>query len=93
MLGCQIQPDHPSEELEAYYHDDHYQRRALKNCPVPRTAASISPRGTVIPCLDLECGDLRRQSFVEIWNGERYRKFRRVSRKEGRLPVCHRCCV
>lgn len=92
-LEVKFQPDHPLEELEAYYHDENYQRRALKNCPVPWTAASISPSSTVIPCLDLECGDLRRQSFMEIWNGERYRKFRRVFRQEGRLPVCHRCCV
>jgi hypothetical protein len=29
--------------------------------------------------------------FLQVWNGSRFRSFRRLIRREKRLPLCHRC--
>lgn len=91
-FNVQVQPDYPLEELPAYYHVKNYRRNTLTNCAIPWTNASIAPNCRVTPCLELACGDLRENSFLEIWNGSKFRKFRRVIRKVKRFPVCHRCC-
>lgn len=88
-----FQPDHPLDELEDYYHRIRYRRRAITHCYVPWTCAAIDPSAIVIPCMDYYCGDLKKKSFLRIWNGRRYRRFRKVFRKQGRAPLCHRCCV
>ncbi|MCB9898358.1 MAG: radical SAM protein [Planctomycetes bacterium] len=40
----------------------------------------VEPDGRIYPCcigaLGYECGDLRRESFTEIWHGDRYRRLR-----------------
>jgi len=88
-----FQPDHPLEELDDYYHDPNYKRRDVYDCSVPWEGAAIDPSCQVIPCMDYICGDLREESFMDIWNGERYRKFRATIREHGRTPICHRCCI
>ena len=48
---------------------------------------------------DLIMGNLNEQSFEEIWNGPRYREFRRVSsRPGGQVSLdgsceCANCCL
>lgn len=50
--------------------------------------------GTVCPCCEafFKIGNVREQSFREIWNGERYRKFRKnalsLPALKGNVPNC-----
>ncbi|MBN1879329.1 radical SAM protein [bacterium] len=53
----------------------------------------IGPYGTVFPCFSLPMGNLREQRLMDIWNGSRYRAFRRKLRKECIFPGCTGCCV
>jgi MoaA/NifB/PqqE/SkfB family radical SAM enzyme len=53
----------------------------------------IHPNGEVSPCEGFNAGNLNDQTLMEIWNGEKLRRFRRTLRDAGTLPVCHRCCV
>jgi MoaA/NifB/PqqE/SkfB family radical SAM enzyme len=53
----------------------------------------VHPNGEVSPCEGFNAGNLNDQSFMEIWNGERLREFRRTLLRSGTLPVCRRCCV
>ena len=56
--------------------------------------ANIMADGKVYPCshCDMVVGDLNSQSFAEIWNGERFREFRRrVSRPGGAAVFGDRC--
>ena len=70
-------------------------------CRAGQQAASINPRGEVWPCnsLPLPCGDLRKQSFDEIWFGSaeladirdlRWAKIAECNRCELRA-YCQRC--
>jgi hypothetical protein len=43
--------------------------------------AVVSPTGCVYSCLNYCVGNIRKQPLRELWNGERYRRFRkRISR-------------
>ncbi|MGQ9733162.1 MAG: radical SAM/SPASM domain-containing protein [Candidatus Zipacnadales bacterium] len=53
----------------------------------------IYPNGEVSPCEGFTAGNLNEQRFMEIWNGEKLRAFRRKLQTCHSLPVCHRCCV
>ena len=54
----------------------------------------INPNGDVNPCFYIlnSMGNLKNQSFEEIWNSNRYRKFRMKMAKNNMLPICENCC-
>jgi radical SAM protein with 4Fe4S-binding SPASM domain len=66
-------------------------------CLVPWYSTYITARGKVLPCCYLTdeqhvLGDIHEESFEEIWNGARYRAFRRALRENrGQLPGCREC--
>ncbi|MCZ7586955.1 MAG: radical SAM protein [Deltaproteobacteria bacterium] len=53
----------------------------------------INSDGDVYPCqfLYIKMGSVKEKKIHEIWNGERYRRFRALLR-EGLTPGCSRCC-
>ncbi len=63
-------------------------------CSAGYAVAEIHPEGKVYPCLVAfaEIGDLRTQSFREIWYSEKADRIR-VDIKEGRHPICWIDCV
>jgi radical SAM protein with 4Fe4S-binding SPASM domain len=54
----------PAQELRPLHHTP---------CRAGQQAVSINPQGKVWPCnaLPIDCGDLRVQTFAEIWSGSR----------------------
>ncbi|MDP8246851.1 MAG: radical SAM protein [Candidatus Tritonobacter lacicola] len=79
--------------------DDFYNRPgkilAKNYCPIPWTVSQVIANGDVIPltrCFDVVLGNIYRQSFAEIWRGEKMQRFRRALKKQGLFPVCTRCC-
>ena len=55
----------------------------------------ILPNGDVTPCPDFPdyiCGNINEESFMDIWNGERYRRWRLELKKRKLFPICYRCC-
>jgi len=54
----------------------------------------VEPDGEVVFCGDFpdySLGNVRRESFREIWTGERANRFRAKLAREP-LPICARCC-
>lgn len=51
-------------------------------CPQPFFTMQINPDGKIVPCFSFDYpgipGDCNNQSVTEIWNGERFQKFRRT---------------
>lgn len=51
-------------------------------CPQPFFTMQINPDGKVVPCFSFEypeiIGDCNNESITEIWNGEKFKKFRRT---------------
>jgi len=65
-----------------------------KDCLFPWDRAVVTTTGEVLPCCAAPgpFGDLKKQSFEEIWYGPQYSKLR-ASIMEGRLPLMCRTCT
>lgn len=68
------------------------------NCPRPRTKLAINWQGKVLLCCDdyfgkVIMGDANKQSLMEIWNGRRFKLFRKYLRKKrrDRISICKSC--
>ncbi len=87
-------PSLTPEEVYRYYSDA---SSIINNniCLLPWVLVDIRPDGDVTPCADIPdfiAGNVKEKKFMEIWNGERLRTFRKNLRKYGAFPVCPRCC-
>ena len=86
-------PDVPAEKIPEYF-TDFRQTFGHGLCPVAWYFAQVEPDGDVTFCGDFPdyvIGNVRRQSFGEIWRGEKARRFRAKLAREP-LPICARCC-
>jgi radical SAM protein with 4Fe4S-binding SPASM domain len=87
-------PDLAREDIPKYYGDP-TTLFGYGHCIQPWIVAEVMPNGDVATCRDYPdyvCGNLQRDSLLEIWNNERYKAFRNSLRDDGLLPICARCC-
>jgi MoaA/NifB/PqqE/SkfB family radical SAM enzyme len=86
-------PDVPAEQVPEYF-SDFGKTFGHEMCPVAWYFAQVEPDGEVCFCGDFPdyfIGNVRKQSFREIWTGEKAAKFRAKLAREP-LPICARCC-
>ena len=86
-------PDVPAERVPEYFRD-FSQTFGHDLCPVAWYFAQVEPDGEVCFCGDFPdyfIGNVRKQSFREIWTGKKAWRFREKLAKEP-LPICARCC-
>lgn len=86
-------PEFGREELNTFYHSP---SQFLGRIPCMSTwfIAQIMADGEVIPytrCYHVPLGNINQEGFLELWNGEKAKAWRRDLRKEGRFPACSRC--
>lgn len=64
----------------------------LGGCPAGRLYCNIQPNGDMTPCMFMPsypiAGNLRKQSFEEIWNGPVFNELRERTRLTGKCGVC-----
>lgn len=79
------------EDVRNIYYDPTF--AFLNRCLYPWISARINPYGDVIPCTGscLGMGNVLERNFADIWNGERFVRFRRDLRKCGLFPECVKC--
>jgi MoaA/NifB/PqqE/SkfB family radical SAM enzyme len=86
-------PNVPAEKVPEYF-TDFGQTFGHDRCPVAWYFAQVEPDGEVCFCGDFPdyfIGNVRKQSFREIWTGPKAGRFREKLAKEP-LPICARCC-
>ncbi len=90
-IRIRVLPDLSLEETVAYYETP---ARFVKSyrCLRPWDGVYVQPNGNVLPCLNYVAGNVKEHPLPEIWNGERFRRFRRMLRERGAFPACARCC-
>jgi len=68
---------------------------AARTCGVGLSSCLISPYGVVYPCIELRipAGDLRRQSFREIWTTAPILQRLRTNHTWANLPECRVCSL
>lgn len=85
-------PDLNADEIKLQYTDEMF--TFANKCFYAWYATRIDPWGQMYPCwIDIRLGDVREKGFLELWNGQGYREFRRLIRKEKLVPKCTTCCV
>jgi radical SAM protein with 4Fe4S-binding SPASM domain len=66
-------------------------------CSMASNYVKIEPNGEVFPCCrgprELKMGNVNEQSLAEIWNGDKYRDFRRRMNARDYHEVCRTCDV
>jgi len=85
-----IKPD----QVEQYYTNIH-ETFGNDRCYSVWVKSYILPNGDVTPCPDFPdyiTGNITQEKFMDIWNGERYRKWRLELKKRKLFPICYRCC-
>ena len=102
---CDFENGHPlmpEERYSRYRKDARTGRYVIKNplrngCFRMWSSCVITWDGLVVPCCyDKDAahvmGDLNRQSFAEIWNGEKYREFRKkILHDRKSVDICQNC--
>jgi len=87
-------PDLSESQLRRYFSDPGH-TFGHKRCYSPWHTVEIQPNGDVATCRDYPdyvCGNIREEPLPQIFNGERYKRFRRVLKENKLLPICGRCC-
>jgi len=65
-----------------------------KTCLFPLSSCSILPNGDVTFCVDFPdyiIGNIKEDSLLSIWNGEKAEAYRKYLQTNGYLPICSRC--
>jgi len=82
------------EEVEEYYlRPASFMGRKI--CYSPWLNLEIRPNGDATFCPDFPdyiIGNILEETFEEIWNGAKAKKFRRLLLEKGLFPLCSRCC-
>ncbi|MFN2165947.1 MAG: SPASM domain-containing protein, partial [Anaerolineae bacterium] len=71
-------PDLTLEDIPRYFQDQ-YNTFGYKKCIAPWSMVEILPNGDVATCRDYpdyKVGNITEESLLDIWNNERYRRFR-----------------
>lgn len=76
---------------------DEVRERFPHFCSMSTSYVKIEPDGRVFPCCrgprELEMGNVHEQPLAEIWNGPKYREFRRRMHAKDYPEVCRGCDV
>lgn len=82
-------------ELETYYKNPGSFLKKYSICYYPWRFAHILSNGDVVVswrCFSKPLGNIRKKSFMEIWNDTPLKEFRaRIRNSRGNLPSCARC--
>jgi radical SAM protein with 4Fe4S-binding SPASM domain len=92
-----LPPTFSQENITAYLSSDwNNMSDKYDSCLVPWFAVDITATGDLAPChvyYDLVMGNLNEQDFEEIWNGDRYQRFREYMLKNKFMSICPGCCI
>ncbi len=92
-----LPPTFSSQNLEAYLTSNWDQMTDVyEKCIIPWVSTEIVANGDVAPChifYDLVLGNLHENSIVDIWNGDKYKRFRDYMESKKFMPICPGCCI
>lgn len=89
----QFSPDFNQKELYKFFHEPEEVVWDNK-CLIPWFVTEILANGDIIPmtrCFQVLLGNIYNDSFMNIWNGEPIKKFRRSLMEHQTFPACTRC--
>lgn len=87
-------PEITDGELRKYYCESECNINGYSRCYYPWRFSHVLPNGDIIPsvrCFPIIMGNISDSNFSDIWNGKRYRGFRRRLKKAKAFNICYRC--
>lgn len=85
-------PSLHDEEVPKHIEDPTFS--VVHRCFYPWKSMRVNAWGDVYPCsIDVHLGNIKEQGILNIWNGKKYREFRRILKNNGLFPQCAKCCV
>lgn len=93
-VSISVYPNFTEDEIRRYYSSFEFTPSSYApRCLSPWMTVYVFPNGDVKPCLDTcyVAGNLLRERFGDIWNGEGFVRYRSVLKKLGHYPACTRC--
>lgn len=91
IKNVSFNPKLPLEDFSAYYNDNSGVATYNNYCLAPWTQVNLFPNGEITACPDYSLGNIKKQSFEDIWNGSKASSLREYAIKKL-FPVCHACC-
>lgn len=92
-----LPPTFSSQNLEAYLTSKWDQMTDVyEKCIIPWVSVDIVANGDVAPChifYDLVLGNLYENNIADIWNGEKYKRFRDYMESKKFMSICSGCCI
>ncbi|MFQ5900213.1 MAG: radical SAM protein [Thermodesulfobacteriota bacterium] len=95
-INISFYPNFSNDEIRKYYTDWEFESTSYSNrCLSLWMTAYIFPDGSVRPYHSMEFvpGNIKDRRFTEIWNCEKFRKYRRTVKRTKRFPVCAKGCT
>ncbi len=88
-------PDLKEDQIKTYYQEPE-NFMGYGKCITPWLTMEIMPNGDVSPCRDFPdyiCGNIQETPVLELFNNEKYQRFRKALKEcGGTFPICSRCC-
>ena len=95
--GVKIHEQPPlTEEDAGYYYNDPCRPVFYNRCTAAWRNITITPRGNVLLsplCFFPPSGNIKEEPLTRLWNGQGFRKVRRMIKKHKMFPACSRCCM
>ncbi len=95
-VSVTVYPNLPSDEVRDWYSGFEFTSKSYKNRYMSLwMAAWVFPDGQVRPyhTMNYSPGNIREQSFREIWNNDPYLSYRSEVKRRKRFPVCSKGCT
>jgi MoaA/NifB/PqqE/SkfB family radical SAM enzyme len=89
-VDLRLYPNLSFRQMKNYYEKE---TGINDKCINPWFSATIKPNGDVTPCLGYVAGNLDENSFMEIWNNQKFKNFRKILKEKRFFPGCIRCCA
>lgn len=91
--NCFAFPALEDDELEDYYTNNNLDNlRKNMICTIPWTTPTINPNGDVSNCISNIIGNIKKESFWDIWNNEKAQNLRDSLVRYGKYTICTKCC-
>ena len=95
-VNVAVYPNFTPNEIRRYYTGFEFESSSYSNrCVSLWMTAYVMPDGNVRPyhTMNFSPGNVHDAPFMEIWNNDRYKGYRRHIRDRKRFPVCSKGCT
>lgn len=86
-------PELRADEIRQWYGSpESLPSRFSRGCLSPWLELDVCPDGDVRICIDISLGNVKRESILEIFHGEKTCRLREKILSEGPYSICRACC-